>query len=190
MTIIIGAIHEGIAYIGCDSLYTWNNDFVRTSKTSKFIPMSNDAGFLVAGAGQDKYTQIFIRAMRRHPEILAITNLNSMYMIADVLQNEVMKNSGVGEADNNELPEHDVALMFVSKLSSSIFVMESDYSVMEYDDYVCTGSGFMQGEAAMAALYAAGIKGREAVELALNITCELHPNCGKPIEIRELKLEI
>ena len=41
----------------------------------------------------------------------------------------------------------------------------------------------------MKALAARGIHGREAVETALQVTCDLHPSCGGNIEIRELKLD-
>lgn len=193
MTIIIGAIHEGYAYIGTDSLWSFDKDFVRPCKTSKFIPVPDDK-FLMAQAGQDKFTQIFIRAMKNamkdKPKLLEIKNITSIYSLVDLLKREVMATTGVGEAENNELPEHDMGLIVAAKGCSKIWSIGGDYSVMEFDDYVSEGAGSLLAEAAMNALARKGVYGREAVEIALKTACELHPYCNEPLEIKTIDLEL
>jgi len=193
MTIIIGAIHEGRAYIGTDSLWSFDKDFVRPCKTSKFIPVPNDK-FLMAQAGQDKFTQIFIRAMKNtmkdKPKLLEVKNITSIYHLVDILKKEVITTTGVGEAENNELPHHEMALIVAAKGCNKVWAIGGDYSVMEFDDYIAEGAGAVIAEAAMNALSRKGIHGREAVEIALETTCELHPYCDGPLEIQEIDLEL
>jgi len=193
MTVIIGAIHEGKAYIGTDSLWSFDKDFVRPCKTSKFIPVPDDK-FLMAQAGQDKFTQIFIRAMKgankSNSKLLEIKNITSIYNLVDTLKKEVMSSTGVGEAENNELPHHDMALILVAKGCKKIWAIGGDYSVMEFDDYIAEGAGAVIAEAAMNVLARNGVHGREAVKLALETTCQLHPYCDGPIEIQEIDLEL
>ena len=187
MTILIGAIHNGYAYVGADSLWTWDDQFVRESKVSKFIQLDDDK-VLIATSGQDKFTQIFERVIETDPELLNFNDRRSLRDLVDALHKEVHK-AGVGDSDNNQLPDHDLGFLLVSKLTNKIWVIESDYSIGEFDDFVCAGSGAFLGEGAMRALAKVGIFGKDAVKLAIETVNELHPYCGGKIEIKKIKLK-
>lgn len=186
MTILIGTIDRGVAYIGSDSLWTWDEGFVRESNVSKFIDLHNDS-VLIATSGQDKFTQILERLIEREPELLNFTDRRSLMDLVDALHRDVAK-AGVGDSDNNQLPDHDMGFVIASKKTGKIWVIESDYSIGEYDDYVCTGSGAFLGESAMRALRKSGVRGLKSVELAISTVNELHPYCGGKIEIRRIDL--
>jgi ATP-dependent protease HslVU (ClpYQ) peptidase subunit len=191
MTILIGAIHDGKAYIGADTLWTWSDNFVRSHSTSKFIalPVEGNNNILIATAGQDKFTQILERVLLNRPELLDFADRKGIIKLIDELHKEV-KQAGVGDSENNQLPDHDLGFVMVSSASDKIWVVESDYGILEFNDYVCAGSGAYLGEAAMKALSKSGIFGGGAVQLALETVCELHPYCGGDTEIKEIDLEI
>jgi ATP-dependent protease HslVU (ClpYQ) peptidase subunit len=191
MTILIGAIHDGKAYVGADTLWTWSDNFVRSHSTSKFItlPVQGRHQVLIATAGQDKFTQILERVLLSKPELLNFADRKGLVKLVDELHKEV-KQAGVGDSENNQLPDHDLGFIMVSSASDKIWVIESDYGILEFEDYVCAGSGAYLGEAAMKALSKSGIFGGGAVHLALESVCELHPYCGGNIEIKEVELEI
>jgi ATP-dependent protease HslVU (ClpYQ) peptidase subunit len=189
MTILIGAIVGERAFIGADSLITWDDNFVRDSKMSKFVELPT-SDVLIATSGQDRFTQILedILESEENSDILDIKSRQDVRRLAKLLYKEVDK-YGVGEADNNQLPDHEFGFLLVSKQTNRIWSIESDYSVQEYDDYVCTGAGGFLGESAMRALGKARIFGKEAIYTAIETVSELHPYCGGRIEIRDIKLE-
>ncbi len=190
MTIIIGAIHNGKAYIGADTLWTWDENFVREHTTSKFIEMPVESRYrvLIATAGQDKFTQILERVLLNNPQLINFSDRKGVIKLIDELHKEV-KNAGIGDADNNQLPDHDLGFIIVSSASDKIWVVESDYGILEFEDHVCVGSGAYLGEAAMRAMAKSGIFGDGAVQIALETVCDLHPYCGGTLEIKEVELE-
>ena len=191
MTILIGAIHDGKAYIGADSLWTWDENFVREHTTSKFVdlqvepPASNK--ILIATAGQDKFTQLLEKVLQTNPNLINFTDRRGLLKLVEEIHKEA-KSSGVGEADNNQLPEHDLTFLIATSASNRLWVVESDYGVTSFEDYVCVGSGQHLGEGAMRALSKSKIYGSTAVKTALESVCELHPYCGGEIEIKEIEL--
>ena len=191
MTILIGAIHNGKAYIGADSLWTWDDNFVREHTTSKFIDLRVEPAprnkILIATAGQDKFTQLLEKVLQTHPNLINFADRRGLIKLVEELHKEA-KISGVGDADNNQLPDHDLTFLIATSASNKLWVVESDYGVTSFDDYVCVGSGQFLGEGAMMALSKSGIFGDGAVHIALESVCELHPYCGGAIEIREIEL--
>jgi ATP-dependent protease HslVU (ClpYQ) peptidase subunit len=191
MTILIGAIHNGKAYIGTDSLWTWDEGFVREHTKGKFIDLQVEPApqnkILIATAGQDKFTQLLEKVLQTYPDLINFTNRRGLIKLVEELHKEA-KASGVGDADNNQLPDHDLSFVIATSASSKLWVIESDYGVTSFDDYVCVGSGQVIGEGAMKALSKSGIFGDGAVQIALEVVCELHPYCGGALEIRELDL--
>lgn len=190
MTIGIGAITKKSIIIGTDSLWTFNEEFVREHKTSKFleIPPKYKSKVVIASSGQDRFTQIFERMLRDSPDLLDIKDKFSVADLVNSLQAEITKN-GIGEAGTNELPEHNLGFLLASANTGTLWAIESDYGVIEFDDYVGIGSGAYLGESAMLALSKAKITGRDAIKLALETVIELHPYCGGRIEIKEISLE-
>lgn len=186
MTIIIGAIHQGHIYVGTDSLWTWDEHFVRVHKTSKFAEFSDD-NVLVATSGHDKFTLILEKAIRAEPELLEFKDKKGVLQLVDAVH-ELAQKHGVGEPETNSLPNHDLGFLLASTNSNRLWAVESDYGVTEFEDYVCMGSGAFLGESAMRALSKQGIHGEAAVRTAIESVNELHPYCGGPIEIRTLKL--
>jgi ATP-dependent protease HslVU (ClpYQ) peptidase subunit len=191
MTILIGAIHDGKAYIGADTLWTWSENFVREHTTSKFVtvPVEGENEVLIATSGQDKFTQILDRVLRDKPELINFKNRSGILKLLDAFQREV-KAAGIGDAENNQLPDHDLGFMIISSASNKIWVIESDYGVLGFEDYVCAGSGAYLGEAAMKALGKLDVFGGRAVKTALETVCELHPYCGGTIETKEIELKL
>lgn len=189
MTILIGAIHNGKAYLGADTLWTWDENFVREHHTSKFVDLPADSAHkvLIATSGQDKFTQILEQVLIEKPQLISFTNRRGVLQLVAELQKEIRR-AGIGDAEHNQLPEHDLGFIIASSASDSIWVVESDYGVTEFKDYVCAGSGGQLGEAAMKALTKAEVFGATAVQRALETVCELHPYCGGKVEIREIEL--
>ena len=191
MTILIGAIANGKAYVGADTLWTWDDNFVRQHHISKFVepPSEGRYNVLIATAGQDKFTQILEKVLSDNPTLINIHNRASVVALVDTLHLAI-KAAGIGDADNNQLPEHDLGFLIASSGSDSLWVIESDYSIMEFKDYVCSGSGAYLGEAAMRAMTKAGVVGGDAVLIALETVCDLHPYCGGDVDIREITLKL
>jgi len=187
MTILIGAIHENKIYIGADSLWTWSDEFVRESKTSKFINISIH-GILIATSGQDKFTQILEKLLIVQPRLLDFKDRSGLIRLIDEFQKLVVKH-GIGEAENNELPEHELGFMIATNKAKKIWIVECDYGISEFDDYVCTGSGAYLGESSMKTLSKLKINGKDAVQTAIETVCDLHPYCGGKIEIRNIELD-
>lgn len=187
MTIIIGTLSNNKVYIGADTLYTWERSFVRECKTSKFL----DTGIpdlLVAGSGQDKFSQVFTKVIQSHPELAQFKNRDQLEELVSKLYDKV-EELGVGDAEHNELPEHDMSFMLANKATKRIWVLESDYSIFEFDDHACIGSGYAMGEAAMKVLSKVNVVGEEALKLAIATVNQIHPYCGGAVEIREISWE-
>ena len=186
MTILIGAIHDNVAYVGADSLWTFSSDFIR-DHTTKFLEVPTDDVIIVA-SGEDKFSQILEKIILRDPKILNFNDRFGLMELADTLRKEV-DTYQVGDADNNQLPDHNLGFLLVSKKLRKILIIESDYSISLFDDYVCAGSGCYLGEAAMKSLSKKGVYGYDAVVTAIETVNELHPYCGGKIEIREIRLD-
>jgi len=187
MTILIGAVVDKHILIGADSLWTWSEDFVRESRVSKFIELPSNE-ILIATSGQDRFTQIFEKIISKDSQILEVYSRKDVRKLVDAFYREVEK-YGIGESENNQLPDHELGFLVASKYTNRLWTVESDYSVQEYDDYVCMGSGSFLGESAMRTLMKTGITGKQAIYTAIETVCELHPFCGGRIEIRQLELE-
>lgn len=204
MTVLVGAIHNGYAYIGADSLWSWDENFVRASKTSKFLNLNpikavSEEGLetitrdfskevLIASSGQDRFTQILEKVVTENPDLACFATKSDLMELAEMFHKAVSK-LGIGDSDNNQLPDHDMGFLLASKYSDRIWTLESDYSIGEYDDYVSGGSGSFLAESAMRALHKQNIVGEEAVLTAIETVNELHPYCGGKIEIRKIKIE-
>jgi len=203
MTVLIGAVYNSYIYMGADSLWSWDENFVRESKTSKFLNLSPvivtdrdglkvttrdfSKEVLIAGAGQDKFTQILEKVLMDDPDLACFSCKADLVNLADALQKAVNK-SGIGDSDNNQLPDHDMSFLLASRYSDRIWTLESDYSINEFDNYVSAGSGSFLAESAMRALEKRDTHGQEAVKIAIETANELHPYCGGKIEIRKIKI--
>lgn len=188
MTIGIGVIDRATRkiYVAADTLLSYGSDFKRAAG-SKFL-LTNQS-HLIVGAGSVRITQIFNTLIRAQPELLNIKNEIDAIALADQFF-EKMSDSGVGESDNNEIPNHEFNFLIASSTSDKLYTLEGDYSVEEYSDFASIGSGFIQAQAALTALYSVGITGRTALDKAMQTVIALHPHCGGEIEVRELSLEI
>ena len=125
--------------------------------------------------------------MFHRDHLACFSNKHGVMELAEAFHREVNR-CGVGESDNNQLPDHEFSFMLASKYTDRLWTLESDYSIGEYDDYVCGGSGSFLAEGAMRSLAKHKILGEEAVRTAIETTNELHPYCGGKIEIRSIKL--
>jgi len=187
MTICIGAVTANSIIMGCDSLWTWGEDFVR-EHNSKFveIPEKYREQILVASAGQDKFTQIFRKLIKKSPDLLGFMCIDGALELVENFQGEVASN-GVGDPETNELPEHNMGFLVGSILTRSLWVIESDYNICEFKDYVCAGAGAFLGESSMLSLKKVNITGEEAIRIAIESVSQLHPHCGGKIDIKVLK---
>ena len=152
MTIIVGMLDEKQVVIGTDSLYTWEEGFVKPHG-SKFVPMPKefDGKVIVASSGQEKFSQIFERIAKEIPKLLNFTDRYSLMKLAEKIRTTAA-DMGVGDAEDNNLPEHDLGFLIASKNTKKLWTIDSDYSVGEYDNYVCVGSGYIVAESAILAL--------------------------------------
>jgi len=97
---------------------------------------------------------------------------------------------GIGDAENNTLPEHDLGFVLASTNSKKLWTIDSDYSVGEHEHYVCMGSGYSLAESAILALTLPEVSKLSTNDLvlgALVVTCTLHPYCGGLANIRRVK---
>ena len=186
MTILVGAIHGGHIYMGTDSLVTWSDNFTRDSRRSKFLDVGCN-NLILASAGQERYSQLLTKILKSDPMLASISNRYDIEEIMDSLF-KATRDFGVGEAENNQLPEHDFELMLATSHIGTIWTIDSDYSISEFDDYVCMGSGAGLGESSMKALYKSGIRGEEAIITTIETVNELHPYCGGSVFIKALEL--
>lgn len=186
MTIGIGVLDkkQQKIYVAADTLVTYGSEFKRHAG-SKFLTTETTA--LVVGAGSIRLSQIFNLLLKEQPGLLTFRSELDVVAIADLLYEKIAA-SGVGEAENNETPAHEFEFLLTNNLSNKIFVIEGDYSVEEFTDYACIGSGYVQAQAALRALYSVGVQGKEALEQAMRTVMDLHPHCGGQIETRELSL--
>ena len=195
MTIIVAMIDETGATIGTDSLYTWEEGFAK-SQGHKFIqlPSECEGRVIVASAGQEKFSQIFERMARDAPKLLEFSDRYGLMKLAGKLFAEVGK-LGVGDAEDNNLPDHDLGFVIATATSKKIWTIDADYSVGEHDQYLCIGSGYILAESAMKTLTCPdlnihwGDKPNTArmVRLVVDITSSLHPYCGGGTHIRQIK---
>jgi len=187
MTIAIGTVTSKSIIVGTDTLWGWNEEFVRDHKTSKFleVPADYKNKLLISTSGQDKFTQIFEKLIRSDGHLLDFKDRFGLIELVDALQAEVSKH-GIGDPENDTLPDHDFGFLIASINTKSLWVLDGDYSINEFDDFVCIGSGTFLGESAMHALSKVGITGKQAVEVAIDTCCQLHPFCGGRIEVREI----
>jgi ATP-dependent protease HslVU (ClpYQ) peptidase subunit len=188
MTIGIGVIDrsQNKIYVAADTLISYGSELKRPAG-SKFLITENN--ILVVGAGSVRTTQIFNMLIKEQPALLHITSELEAVALADIFY-EKMSDLGVGEADNNETPNHEFEFLIANQLSQKLFIIEGDYSVEEFSDYACIGSGFVQAQAALKTLYDMGITGRKALDGAMRTVLALHPHCGGDVEVRELPLQV
>lgn len=189
MTIAIGTITLTSIIVGTDSLIMWDDNFVRDHKTSKFLelPAKFKNKLLIATAGQDKFTQIFEKLVRSEDHFLDFKDRIGVVELIDALQAEIIKH-GIGDAEANQLPEHDLAFLIASANTRSLWIVDSDYGISEFEDFVSIGAGMFLGESAMLALSKVNITGKKAIEIAVDVVKSLHPMCGGRTDIREILL--
>lgn len=187
MTIGMGIIDfdANKVYIAADTLVTYGGELKRHAG-SKFLETS--APCLIVGAGSIRLSQIFNLLVRDQPELLQFKTELDVVALADAFYEKVAA-AGVGEAENNDTPNHEFEILLANNLTKKLFVIEGDYSVEEFTNYACVGSGFIQGQAALQTLADIGIKGKKALEHAMNTVMFLHPHCGGSVEVRELTIE-
>ena len=190
MTIIIGFRDEMGTTIGTDSLYTWEDGFVKP-QGHKFISLPSEYidKVLVAASGQEKFSQVFERVVRDTPKLLSFSDRYGVMKLASKLFAEVGK-LGVGDAENNNLPEHDLGFVLASVNSKNLWTIDTDYSVGEHEHYVCMGSGYAIAESAILALTLPEVSSLSTNDLvlgALVVTCTLHPYCGGLANIRRVE---
>lgn len=187
MTIIIGAIHDGEVFIGADSLWSWSNNFVREMKTDKFLAIEN-TDVMIAGSGEERLSQVFTEMLNEKSNryLLEIETKEDVIALAKELHSEVGE-SGVGPPKDNEMPDHNMGFLLARKGYSKLWLLDSDYTVTEFDDYVCIGAGGELGECAMKALSKCDIHGKQAVLKAIESVNDCHPYCGGRIDLRTLE---
>jgi len=186
MTIGMGIIDLGAnkVYVAADTLITYGSELKRHAG-SKFLETPHPC--LIVGAGSIRLSQIFNVLIREQPELLQFKSELDVVAIADAFY-EKISSAGVGEAENNDTPNHEFEILIVNNQSKKIYVIEGDYSVEEFTNYACIGSGFIQGQAALQTLINVGIHGKEAINQAMKTVLRLHPSCGGEVEVRELIL--
>jgi len=186
MTIAIGLRHDKKIYVGADSLWSYDDSFVKHGIGSKFLALPD--GQLAVAAGQVRFSQLFTRFIRDNKNLASFSCLEDVQEIADKFLTRVL-DAGIGEAGPNELPDHDFEILLVTSACPSLFVISGDYSVEELKKYACIGSGGSYAEAALEALSKVNITGRKALETALDTACQLHPFCGGKPEIKSIDLD-
>lgn len=189
MTIAVGTITKNSIVVGTDSKWTWAEDFVREHTTSKFveIPKADHGSILIASAGQDRFTQILRKLIKRNPELLKFHEMDGALELVESLRAEVLE-FGIGDPENNEFPEHNMEFLIASSFSKSLWIIEPDYNICEFKDHVCIGSGAPLAESSMLALKKSNIMGEKAVITCIETVGELHPYCGGKIELKEIKV--
>jgi len=184
MTIAIGVVDplHGKIYVAADTLVTYGSELKRHAG-SKFL--ETDGTCLVVGAGSVRLSQIFNLLIRDQPELLQFKTELDVVAIADAFYEKISA-SGIGDAENNDTPNHEFEFIIANNLTKKVYVIEGDYSVEEFNNFACVGSGFIHGQAALQTLANLGIHGKEALNHAMKTVFALHPHCGGEVEIREL----
>ena len=187
MTIGMGVVDKNSnkIYIAADTLVSYGSELKRHAG-SKFL--ETDQPCLVVGAGSIRLSQIFNLLIRDQPDLLKFKNELDVVALAEAFY-EKISSAGVGDAENNDTPNHEFEILITNKLSQKLFIIEGDYSVEEFSNYACIGSGFIQGQSALQTLSNVGIHGKEALSQAMKTVLMLHPSCGGETEIRELRLD-
>jgi ATP-dependent protease HslVU (ClpYQ) peptidase subunit len=187
MTIGMGLIDfdANKVLIAADTLVTYGSELKRHAG-SKFLETS--APCLIVGAGSIRLSQLFNLLVREQPELLQFKTELDVVALADAFYEKVSA-AGVGDAENNDTPNHEFEILIANNLSAKLFIIEGDYSVEEFTNFACIGSGFIQGQAALQTLTNVGIHGRNALDQAMKTVMAMHPHCGGEAEVRELSLE-
>jgi len=184
MTIGIGVvdIQSDKIYIAADTLITYGSELKRHAG-SKFLETNSKC--LVVGAGSIRLSQLFNLLIRDQPELLNFKSELDVVVLADAFYEKVAT-AGVGEAENNDTPNHEFEILIANNLAKKLYIIEGDYSVEQFDKHACIGSGFIQGQSALHTLSNLGIHGKEALVHAMKTVMALHPHCGGEVEIREI----
>lgn len=171
--------------IAADTLVTYGGELKRHAG-SKFLETAHSC--LIVGAGSIRLSQLFNVLVRDQPELLQFKTELDVVALADAFYEKVSA-AGVGDAENNDTPNHEFEILITNVLSKKLYIIEGDYSVEEFHNFACIGSGFIQGQAALQTLTNVGIHGRKALDQAMKTVISMHPACGGEIEVRELTLE-
>lgn len=188
MTVLVGAVSEGVIHIGTDKLVTWSEDYCRPQAGGKFIYQDED--LVIADSGTVRISQTFENLVTdpSNKHLLNIEDIKSVEKLANILYDE-LKDLGVGVANNNEMPSHEFGFLLASGQTGKLYTINNDYAVEEWDSYVSMGSGSVIAEAAMFALLKAGVIERKAVQIALETACARHPFCGGGVELLDLVIQ-
>lgn len=186
MTIGIGVVdplHNKI-YVAADTQVTYGSELKRHAG-SKFLETNPQC--LIVGSGSIRLSQIFNLLVRDQPELLEFKSELDVVALADAFYEKVSA-AGVGDAENNDTPNHEFEILIANNINKKLYIIEGDYSVEEFSNFACIGSGFIQGQSALQTLAHLNIHGKEALNHAMKTVMTLHPSCGGDIEVRELTI--
>ncbi len=187
MTIIAGVVDKDCVYLGTDSLISFGSDYGRCNySTGKFLDLPTD-DLVIASAGAVSYGQIFEEILRQDESthLLTVEEKYDVQKLARLLYERV-RELGVGDSENNKLPDHEGCFLVVSKDANKIWAMDGDYAITEWDTYIALGSGSTVCESVIWAALECDQKPLDALILGLKASIEFTPNCGGKIHIKQV----
>lgn len=189
MTVIAAVVTDKAIHIGTDCQVAWGMNFVRPINQGKFIDVA-DKDTVVAFCGNCRFEDIFQNMVREkeHSHLFPIKRRKDVVALASLFY-ECVKENGAGDAVDDCLPHHSFAFIVVSSYTKSIWVIEGDYSVTAYLDYVSHGSGSIVCESALYALGLVKISGLRALKVGLQAACDRTPFCDGPLYYKKLTLK-
>lgn len=186
MTILAGIVSENAVYIGTDSLWLWDTGYIKEIPGGKFLDIP-DEDVLIVGCGQEGNSQALEELLRNktHKHLLDIETKYDVQILARSLY-EHLKDLGVGSAKENELPNNEAGYLIAVAGIPKIWLIDEDYSVLEFSDHIVLGSGSMFAEAAMWVATEHQVPAYKTLELGLRAACKFSPTCGGELVIKEV----
>lgn len=187
MTICSALVTNKTIYIGTDTLVTFDATYCRAAVGGKFLDLPTD-DLIISFAGTFRATDI-LQNLLNEPELAHLLDVRcrqDVSKIANTLYSAVQE-VGVGPPKENEMACHETSFLLVSAYCGSIFCIDHDYTVHEYEDYISIGSGSNFADAALYALGQTNTSAPKRIELALETACKFNPFCGGDLDIRSVK---
>jgi ATP-dependent protease HslVU (ClpYQ) peptidase subunit len=160
LTLIVGLVHEGKAYLACDSCASDGHLYSLTTFPKLFV---ND-NLLIGYTGSFRMAQLIeydFDPPKRPPETPPLTYL-VRYMIGELRR--VLKDGGFTTVHQNE----ETGAQFMLVLDNQLFTVQSDFSVLtDRQPFIAVGSGTEPALGALRATAHLNLPPKERLLLAL-----------------------
>lgn len=173
MTLVMAIVQDGMSYIASDSL--GSDGFTKSINKNRKIFLKDT--MLIGGSGSFKQLQLIEHSFISPDRTIDESTYEYMYkaFVPELtnflkINNVITHTRGVDSNDSSE---------FVFVLDGTIFVMQSDLSLLEpVENFACIGSGQYHALAVLKALKDGGLSVDKMLKKALDITVELVVSVG------------